>query len=88
MNQILDKDFLLPIGKAKVMRQGSHVTLTAFSKMVGVCLDAAQQLAKEGIEAEVSQGRTSGLQQAWLALASPAGSLWPAELSAAVHVQD
>eukprot|EP00775_Hariotina_reticulata_P013465 gene13465-13591_t len=50
---ILDKDFLLPIGKAKVMRQGSHVTLTAFSKMVGVCLDAAEQLAKEGIEAEV-----------------------------------
>jgi pyruvate dehydrogenase E1 component beta subunit len=53
--QILDKDFLLPIGKAKVMRQGSQVTLTAFSKMVGVCLDAAQQLAKEGIEAEVRQ---------------------------------
>ncbi len=51
--QVLDKDFVLPIGKAKVMREGKHVTLVSFSKMVGYCLKAAEQLAKEGIECEV-----------------------------------
>lgn len=50
---MLDKDFVLPIGKAKVMRQGSHVTLVSFSRPVGFCLEAAEQLAKEGIECEV-----------------------------------
>ena len=33
--QVLDKDFVVPIGKAKVMRPGKDVTLIAFSKMVG-----------------------------------------------------
>lgn len=42
--QILDKDFVLPIGKAKVMREGKDVTLIAFSKMVGYNLKVAQQL--------------------------------------------
>ena len=51
--QVLDKDFVLPIGKATVMRTGSHVTITAHSKMVGFALQAAEQLAAEGIEAEV-----------------------------------
>lgn len=51
--EVLDKDFVLPIGKAKVMRQGSHITITAHSKMVGYSLQAAERLAKEGIEAEV-----------------------------------
>lgn len=51
--QVLDKDFTLPIGKAKVMRSGRDVTLVAFSKMVGHSLAAAEQLAKEGIDAEV-----------------------------------
>ncbi|KIZ01127.1 pyruvate dehydrogenase E1 component subunit beta [Monoraphidium neglectum] len=51
--QVLDKDFVLPIGKAKVMRQGTHVTITAHSKMVGFSLAAAEKLAAEGIEAEV-----------------------------------
>lgn len=51
--QVLDKDFTLPIGKAKVMRAGRDVTVTAFSKMVGVCLEAAAQLEKEGIDVEV-----------------------------------
>ncbi len=51
--QILDKDFVLPIGKAKVMREGKHVTLVSFSKMVGTCLKVAEQLAKEGVECEV-----------------------------------
>ena len=47
---------MLPIGKAKVQRAGRDVTLVAFSKMVGFCLQAAEQLAKEGIDCEVSVG--------------------------------
>jgi len=48
-----DPDFVLPIGQAKVERSGGNVTITAFSRMVGVALAAADLLAKEGIEAEV-----------------------------------
>ncbi len=48
-----DADFVLPIGKAKVERQGKDVTITAFSIMVGKALQAADELAKQGIEAEV-----------------------------------
>ena len=46
-------DFVLPIGRAKIERAGSHVTITAFSKMVKTALDAAEALATLGIEAEV-----------------------------------
>eukprot|EP00898_Chlorokybus_atmophyticus_P005859 jgi/Chlat1/6274/Chrsp44S05866 len=52
-DDVLDKDFLLPIGKAKVMKQGKDITLVAFSKMVGFCMKAAEELAKAGIDAEV-----------------------------------
>ena len=53
-----DPEFVLPIGKAKIERPGGHVTVTAFSRMVGVALEAAELLAKEGIEAEVINLRT------------------------------
>ncbi|MDA8573966.1 pyruvate dehydrogenase complex E1 component subunit beta [Alphaproteobacteria bacterium] len=53
-----DPDFVLPIGKAKIVRAGSHVTITAFSIMVGKALEAAEILAAEGIEAEVVDLRT------------------------------
>ena len=53
-----DKDWIVPIGKAKVVRAGSNVTITAFSRMVGVALEAAELLAKEGIDAEVIDLRT------------------------------
>jgi pyruvate dehydrogenase E1 component beta subunit len=43
----------LPIGKAKLMRAGSDVTIVAFSRMVGFALTAAEQLAEQGIQAEV-----------------------------------
>ncbi len=46
-------DHLVPIGRAAIKRRGRDVTLTAFSRMVGVTLQAAEELAKEGIEAEV-----------------------------------
>ncbi len=48
-----DEDFILPIGKAKIERTGSHVTIVAFSVMVGVAMQAAALLAEQGIEAEV-----------------------------------
>jgi len=48
-----DPDFTIPIGKAKIMRAGSDVTITAFSRMVGFVLEAAERLAEQGIEAEV-----------------------------------
>lgn len=52
-DEVLDSNFTVPIGKAKVERQGKDVTITAFSKMVGFALEAAEILAKEGISAEV-----------------------------------
>jgi pyruvate dehydrogenase E1 component beta subunit len=48
-----DEDFILPLGRAKIERPGKHVTITAFSIMVGVAMKAAEMLAEEGIEAEV-----------------------------------
>nr|XP_055074006.1 pyruvate dehydrogenase E1 component subunit beta, mitochondrial [Misgurnus anguillicaudatus] len=56
--EVLSKDFLVPIGKAKIERQGNHVTIVSHSRMVGLCLDAAAVLAKEGIECEVINLRT------------------------------
>jgi pyruvate dehydrogenase E1 component beta subunit len=53
-----DPEFIVPIGKARVVRPGKHVTITAFSKMVAVALAAADILAKDGIEAEVIDLRT------------------------------
>lgn len=51
--EAMSDEFLLPIGKAKVEREGSDVTLVAHSKMVTHCLEAADILAKEGVKAEV-----------------------------------
>ncbi len=48
-----DPDFVLPIGRAKVERPGKDVTIAAFSIMVGKALAAAEELAKQGIDAEV-----------------------------------
>jgi pyruvate dehydrogenase E1 component beta subunit len=48
-----DPDFIVPIGKAKIERTGSQVTIVAFSMMVDVALKAAEALAGEGIDAEV-----------------------------------
>eukprot|EP00897_Mesotaenium_endlicherianum_P004398 jgi/Mesen1/3987/ME000210S03224 len=51
--EALDPNFILPIGKAKIEREGTDVTLVSYSKTVGYCLKAAEELAKEGISAEV-----------------------------------
>ena len=51
-------DYVLPIGKARIMREGKHVTLVSYSIGVGLALEAAETLAAEGIEAEVIDLRT------------------------------
>jgi pyruvate dehydrogenase E1 component beta subunit len=53
-----DADYIVPIGKAKVKRKGDHVTITAFSRMVQLALEAADKLAADGISAEVIDLRT------------------------------
>ncbi|HET6525733.1 pyruvate dehydrogenase complex E1 component subunit beta [Sphingopyxis sp.] len=52
------EDFVLPIGKARIMRQGSDVTVVSYSIGAGLALEAADQLAGEGIDAEVIDLRT------------------------------
>eukprot|EP00596_Hydrurales_sp_CCMP1899_P010227 CAMPEP_0119041560 /NCGR_PEP_ID=MMETSP1177-20130426/12551_1 /TAXON_ID=2985 /ORGANISM="Ochromonas sp, Strain CCMP1899" /LENGTH=334 /DNA_ID=CAMNT_0007007707 /DNA_START=152 /DNA_END=1156 /DNA_ORIENTATION=+ len=52
------KDFVLPIGKAKIEKEGKDVTIVTFSKMVGTSLEAAKVLEKEGISVEVVNLRT------------------------------
>jgi len=51
-------DFVLPIGKAKVVRAGTHVTIVSFSHAMTYALEAAEALAGEGVEAEVIDLRT------------------------------
>jgi pyruvate dehydrogenase E1 component beta subunit len=51
-------DFVLPIGKARVARVGAHVTIVAWSMGMNYALGAAEELAKDGIEAEVIDLRT------------------------------
>lgn len=50
----IDPNFLLPLGKAKIEKEGTDVTITAFSKMVGHSLEAAKILQSDhGVSAEV-----------------------------------
>ncbi len=51
-------DYVLPIGKARTMREGSDVTIVSYSIGVGLALEAADELAGEGIDAEVIDLRT------------------------------
>jgi len=48
-----DPEFVIPIGKAKIERPGDDVTIVTYSRMVGVALEAADELAVEGINAEI-----------------------------------
>ncbi|MBU1326232.1 MAG: pyruvate dehydrogenase complex E1 component subunit beta [Alphaproteobacteria bacterium] len=52
------EDWIVPIGKARVRREGTDVTITAHSRMVGFALQAAEKLAEEGISCEVVDLRT------------------------------
>ena len=53
-DEAMSKDFLIPIGKAKIEREGKHITIVAHSKFVECSLDAAKELAGIGVECEVS----------------------------------
>jgi len=51
-------DYVIPIGKARIVRSGAHVTIVSWSNGMSYSLKAADELAKEGIEAEVIDLRT------------------------------
>ena len=51
--EVPDEEYLIPIGKADIKREGSDVTLVCYHKPTRMVLEAAEQLAKDGIEAEV-----------------------------------
>ena len=53
-----DPEFIVPIGRARVVRVGEHVTITAFSRMVKLAMQAAEELEKVGISAEIVDLRT------------------------------
>lgn len=52
------EEYLVPIGKAKVVVEGSNITLISYSRMLNLCLAAANEMAKEGISVEVIDLRT------------------------------
>lgn len=56
--EVPEEEYLIPIGKADIKRPGNDVTIVSFNKMMKVALGAAEELAKEGIEAEVIDLRT------------------------------
>lgn len=56
--EVLRDDFIVPIGKAKVMREGSDVTIVGYSRNVKYSLESAALLAQEGISCEVINLRT------------------------------
>ncbi len=53
-----DPEFIVPIGRARIARAGEQVTITAFSRMVKIAMQAAEELEKAGISAEIIDLRT------------------------------
>ncbi|HLP52632.1 MAG TPA: pyruvate dehydrogenase complex E1 component subunit beta [Chitinophagales bacterium] len=58
MGEVPEEEYLIPIGKCDVKREGTDVTLVSYNKMMKVALKAADELEKEGISAEVIDLRT------------------------------
>lgn len=56
--EIPDEDYIVPLGQARVVREGKHISVITYGAMLYVALDAAEQLASEGIELEVVDLRT------------------------------
>jgi pyruvate dehydrogenase E1 component beta subunit len=56
--EVPDGDYIVPIGKSTVQRPGEHVTIVTYSKMLELSFKAADELAKQGIEAEIIDLRT------------------------------
>lgn len=66
----VDDEFVIPIGRAKIEREGKDVTIVAFSIMVGKALEAAKVLAEQGIDAEVINLRTIRPLDRWTIIES------------------
>ena len=58
IGEVPDGDYIIPLGKADIKRTGKDVTIVAHSRMVGFALQAAEELARQGIDAEVIDPRT------------------------------
>lgn len=58
MGEVPEEEYLIPIGKADIKREGTDVTIISYNKMMKVALKAAEELEKEGISAEVIDLRT------------------------------
>jgi pyruvate dehydrogenase E1 component beta subunit len=58
MGEVPEEEYLIPIGKAKIVREGTDVTITCFNKLVKVAVAAAEELQKEGISVEIIDLRT------------------------------
>jgi pyruvate dehydrogenase E1 component beta subunit len=52
-DEAMSKDFVVPIGKAKIEKPGSHVTLVSHSRGVQLCLEAGKELSGSGIDVEI-----------------------------------
>ncbi len=58
LGEVPEEEYIIPIGKAKIVQEGSDVTIVSFNKMMKVAVASAAELAKEGISAEVIDLRT------------------------------
>ena len=58
IGEVPDTEYVLPLGKAEIKRTGSDITIVAHSRMVSFALAASEELARQGIEAEVVDPRT------------------------------
>lgn len=56
--EIPTEEYLVPIGQAKVVREGNHATIVSYSRVLKFCLEAAEEMAKQGISVEVIDLRT------------------------------
>lgn len=56
--EVPEEEYLIDLGKAKIRREGSDVTIVSFGKIIKTALEAAEELAKDGVEAEVIDLRT------------------------------
>jgi len=56
--EIPTEEYLVPIGSAKCVREGKHITLVSYSRMLKFCQEAAEELAQEGFSAEIIDLRT------------------------------
>jgi pyruvate dehydrogenase E1 component beta subunit len=58
VGEVPEEEYLIPIGKADVKRAGTDVTIVSYNKMMKIAMNAAEELEKEGISAEVIDLRT------------------------------